>query len=109
MCKITPIFVAIIRLWYCELHKANVDTGFPVAMILRLFVVLLALNSVAFAMRADAAQPMLSEPMLSERMMAERDEMTTAEATGPNVFRNLRAQRFLVPSARRSLHRNIQS
>ena len=48
-------------------------------MILRLFVVLLALNSVAFAMRADAAQPKLSEPMLSERMMAERDEMTTAE------------------------------
>lgn len=43
-------------------------------MIIRLFVVLLALNFVAFVVRAEAA-----EPMLSDRMMAERDDMMTAE------------------------------
>ncbi|MGC8121299.1 hypothetical protein [Marinobacter sp. VGCF2001] len=48
-------------------------------MILRLFVVLLALNSVAFAMRADASQPALSEPVLSDRMLAERDDMMTEQ------------------------------
>lgn len=48
-------------------------------MIIRLFLILLALNLAAFAVRAEAAGPMLSEPMLSERMMAERDGMMSAE------------------------------
>lgn len=43
-------------------------------MIIRLFIVLLALNFVAFMVRAEAA-----EPMLSDRMMAERDDRMTAE------------------------------
>ena len=42
-------------------------------MIIRLFLILLVLNLVAFAVRAEAAEPVLSEPMLSERMMDERD------------------------------------
>ncbi|MBE0486020.1 hypothetical protein [Marinobacter sp.] len=43
-------------------------------MIIRLFVALLALNFVAFVVRAEAA-----EPILSERMMAERNDMVTVE------------------------------
>lgn len=43
-------------------------------MIIRLFLVLLALNLLAFVVRAEAA-----EPMLSERMMAERDDSVSVE------------------------------
>jgi len=43
-------------------------------MIIRLFIALLALNFVAFVVRAEAA-----EPILSDRMMAERDDMVSAE------------------------------
>ncbi len=43
-------------------------------MIIRLFVVLLALNFVAFVVRAEAA-----EPMLTDRMMAERDDAVSVE------------------------------
>lgn len=43
-------------------------------MIIRLFIALLALNFLAFVVRAEAA-----EPILADRMMAERDDMITAE------------------------------
>lgn len=43
-------------------------------MIIRLFVALLVLNFVAFVVRAEAA-----EPMLSDRMMADRDDTMTVE------------------------------
>ncbi|GGC81314.1 hypothetical protein [Marinobacter halophilus] len=43
-------------------------------MIIRLFAILLALNFVAFVVRAEAA-----EPMLLDRMMAERDDMMSVD------------------------------
>lgn len=43
-------------------------------MIIRLFAILLALNFVAFVVRAEAA-----EPVLSDRMMAERDDRVSAD------------------------------
>ena len=48
-------------------------------MIIRIFLLLLALNCVAFVVRAEAAEPVLSEPVLSDRMLAERDESMSAE------------------------------
>lgn len=43
-------------------------------MVIRLFLVLLALNLLAFVVHADAA-----EPLLEDRMMAERDGRVTPE------------------------------
>src|SRR5690554_7917542 len=48
-------------------------------MIIRLFLLLLVLNLVAFAVRAEAAEPVLYEPILSDRMMAERDDSVSPE------------------------------
>ena len=48
-------------------------------MIIRLFLLLLVLNLVAFAVRAEAAEPVLYEPILSDRMMAERDGSMSPE------------------------------
>ncbi|WP_323752415.1 hypothetical protein [Marinobacter sp.] len=48
-------------------------------MIIRIFLLLLALNCVAFVARAEAAEPSRSEPLLSDRMMAEREEVMSVE------------------------------
>jgi hypothetical protein len=48
-------------------------------MIIRLFLILLALNAIAFAVRAEASEPRLAEPVISERMMAERDGVMSPE------------------------------
>ncbi|WP_372964805.1 hypothetical protein [Marinobacter sp.] len=48
-------------------------------MIIRIFLLLLALNCLAFVARAEAAEPVRSEPMLSDRMLAERDDKMSVE------------------------------
>ena len=48
-------------------------------MIIRIFLVLLALNCGAFVARAEASEPPRSEPLLSDRMLAEREESMSAE------------------------------
>ncbi|HLV78017.1 MAG TPA: hypothetical protein VKY53_08855 [Marinobacter sp.] len=48
-------------------------------MIIRLFLILLALNLVAFAVRAEAQELVVSERLQSERMMAERDDAMSPE------------------------------
>ncbi|MBR9869776.1 MAG: hypothetical protein GYB26_01405 [Gammaproteobacteria bacterium] len=48
-------------------------------MIIRIFLLLLALNSAAFVASAEAAEPARSEPLFSDRMMAEREEAMSAE------------------------------
>ncbi|PSF10629.1 hypothetical protein C7H09_06715 [Marinobacter fuscus] len=50
-------------------------------MILRLFIALLALNCIAFVVRAEASERPLSEPLRSERMLAERNEMVSVAET----------------------------